>query len=83
MVFLSLFTFYLCLPNYHLFLVPELHQALRRIGRDDIVHKLQRGDLDSDSLRLIDSSNLHLDRTSVSSKDDVRLSSDKQRKFLR
>ncbi|KAI6215992.1 hypothetical protein M3Y94_00450400 [Aphelenchoides besseyi] len=52
--------------------IPELHQALRRIGRDDIVHKLQRGDLDSDSLRLIDSSNLHLDRTSITSRDDVR-----------
>lgn len=63
--------------------VPELHQALRRIGRDDIVHKLQRGDLDSDSLRLIDSSTLNLDRTSISSKDDVRAASaEKQREFF-
>jgi hypothetical protein len=60
--------------------IPELHQALRRIGRDDIVHKLQRGDLDTDSLRLIDSSTFNLDRSSVSSKDDVRPSVDKHRK---
>ena len=39
----------------------ELQQALRRIGRDDIVHKLNKNDLDSegDSLRLVDSSNLN------------------------
>lgn len=63
------------------FSVPELHQALRRIGRDDIVHKLQRGDLDTDSLRLIDSSTLNLDRSSISSKDDIRTSS-AQRKYI-
>ena len=52
--------------------VRELHQALRRIGRDDLVHKLQRGELDSDSLRLIDSSNANLDHSSVSSRDEIR-----------
>uniref|UniRef100_A0AC34QC34 Ankyrin n=1 Tax=Panagrolaimus sp. JU765 TaxID=591449 RepID=A0AC34QC34_9BILA len=38
----------------------ELQSALRRIGRDDIVHRLNKNDLDSeaDSLRYTDSSNL-------------------------
>lgn len=38
-----------------------MQQALHRIGRDDIVHKLNKNDLDSegDSLRLADSSNLN------------------------
>ncbi|KAI6224408.1 hypothetical protein M3Y99_01397600 [Aphelenchoides fujianensis] len=51
---------------------PNCTKPCAGIGRDDIVHKLQRGDLDSDSLRLIDSSNLHLDRTSITSRDDLR-----------
>lgn len=47
-----------------------MEQALRRIGRDDIVHKMNKYDLDSegDSLRLVDSSNLNLNRSDFSSK---------------
>lgn len=45
---------------HSLFTAQELHSALRRIGRDDLVHKLLRGDLDSDSLRLIDQSTFNL-----------------------
>uniref|UniRef100_A0A915EUG7 Ankyrin n=1 Tax=Ditylenchus dipsaci TaxID=166011 RepID=A0A915EUG7_9BILA len=49
--------------------VAELQQALRRIGRDDIVQKLNKNETDSqegDSLRLADSSNLN--RSNFSSK---------------
>lgn len=43
-----------------MFLAAELQNALRKIGRDDIVHRLNKNDLDSeaDSLRYTDSSNL-------------------------
>ena len=51
--------------------VTELQQALRKIGRDDIVHRMNKMDLDSegDSLRLADSSNLT--RSQFTSKSSV------------
>lgn len=54
----------------------ELQQALRRIGRDDIVHKMNKYDMDSegDSLRLVDSSNLNLNRSDFSSKGSLGIS---------
>uniref|UniRef100_A0A1I7RUI2 Ankyrin-2 n=1 Tax=Bursaphelenchus xylophilus TaxID=6326 RepID=A0A1I7RUI2_BURXY len=51
--------------------VQELHSALRRIGRDDIVHKLLRGDLDTDSLRLIDQSTFNLRGSQSNSRADL------------
>lgn len=67
--------------NYNLpILGLELQQALRRIGRDDIVHKMNKYDMDSegDSLRLVDSSNLNLNRSDFSSKGSLGISEKNQ-----
>lgn len=48
-----------------------MEQALRQIGRDDIVRQMNKQDLDcseSDSLRLADASNLNLNCSNFSSK---------------
>lgn len=52
-----------------------MEQALRQIGRDDIVRQMNKQDLDcseGDSLRLADASNLNLNRSNFSSKGSLQ-----------